>query len=77
VLLGTTLPLSFERSYATVSGPRYAEGEASCFVVVALGDATFVAGVSLTVGITVGGTTMGIKKYGSSTIGNGTCVLFS
>ena len=46
-------------------------------MVVALGDAIFAAGVSPRVVTTVGGTTAGIEKYGSSTIGNGTYILFS
>jgi hypothetical protein len=42
--------------------PRCAEGEATCSVVVALGDATFAAGISPTVGMIVGGITVGIEK---------------
>ena len=49
----------------------------TCSVVVALGDTIFAAGVSPRVVTTVGGTTTGIEKYGSSTIGIGTYVLFS
>jgi hypothetical protein len=49
----------------------------TCSVVVALGDAIFAAGVSPQVVTTVGGTTAGIEKYGSSTIRIGTYVLFS
>jgi hypothetical protein len=50
--------------------------EASCSIVVVLGDATFVVGVSLLVGTTVGGTSAGIEKFGFSTIEIRTNVLF-
>jgi hypothetical protein len=57
VSLGATLPLSCELSCATGSEePDCAEGEATCSVVVALGDATFAARVSPPIGTTVGGT---------------------
>jgi hypothetical protein len=76
--LGATLLLSCELSCATDSEePDYAEGELTYSVVVALGDAIFAARVSPRVVTTVGGTTVGIEKYGSSTIGIGTYVLFS
>jgi hypothetical protein len=58
VPLGATLSLSSELSCATCSVPICAEGESTCSIVVALGDATFVVGVSHTVGMIVGGTTV-------------------
>jgi len=72
-----TLLLSCELSYATDSEePECAEGVVTCSVVVALGDTIFAAWVSPRVVTTVGGTTAGIEKYGSSTIGIETYVLF-
>ena len=73
-----TLPLSCELSCATGSeGPGCTQGEATCSILVALGDATFTAGVSPPIDTTLGGTTLGIKKYDSSTIRTRTYDLFS
>jgi hypothetical protein len=57
-------------------GAKLHRSEASCSIVVVLGDATFVVGVSLLVGTTVGGTSAGIEKFGFSTIEIRTNVLF-
>jgi hypothetical protein len=69
--------LSYELSYAISSeGLGYAEGVATCSVVVALGYALFAVGVSPPIGTTIGGNTTSIEKYGSLTIEFGTYVLF-
>jgi hypothetical protein len=63
--------------YCWLLGLRQLKGEAICSLTIILDYATFVVGVSLTVGTTNGGTSEGIEKYGSSTIGIGANTLFS
>jgi hypothetical protein len=67
-----------ESSYVVgFSGPDITVGEATCSLIVVLGDATFVEGVSFIVGETKDGTSVGIEKYVSSTIGIRENTLFS
>ena len=59
------------------SGPDITVGEATCSLIVVLGDTTFVARLLFTIGAIGDGSSIGIKKKGSSTIEMRAYTLFS